>query len=61
MKKILLFLKNIVLAPFIIYIYNLVASPLNLIVPINLITILVVGILGIPGLVALLILSIVAF
>ena len=61
MKKILLFLKTIVLAPFIIYIYNLVASPLNLIVPINLITILVVGILGIPGLVALLILSIVAF
>lgn len=61
MKKVLLFLKNIVLAPFIIYIYNLVASPLNLIVPINVLTVLVVGLLGIPGLVALLLLSIIAF
>ena len=61
MKKIVLFLKNIILAPFIIYLYNLVASPLNFVIPINICTILIVGILGIPGLISLLILFVVAF
>lgn len=61
MKNILSFIKNIVLAPFIIYLYDLVASPLNLIVPINICTIIIVWLLGIPGLVTLLILYLIAF
>ena len=61
MKNILSFIRNIVLAPFIIYLYDLVASPLNLIVPINICTIIIVWLLGIPGLVALLILYLIAF
>ncbi len=55
MKKVLNIAKKIILAPFILYIYNLIALPLNLIIPINIFTILVVGILGIPGLITLLI------
>lgn len=55
MKTILNIIKKIVLAPFILYIYNLIASPLNLLIPINVFTIIVVGILGIPGLITLLI------
>lgn len=61
MKKVLLFLKDIVLAPFIIYLYNLVASPLGLIIPINVCTVIVVGLLGIPGLITLLVLFLIAF
>ena len=60
-KKILKELKNIIVAPFLIYIYNLVAYPLGLVVPINIITVLVVGILGIPGLVTLIIYLLVSF
>lgn len=54
MKKILKYLKNFLLAPFLIYIYNLIGSPLGLIVPINVLTVLIVGVLGIPGLITLL-------
>lgn len=56
MKKALKVLKDILLAPFIIYIYNLLASPLNLVIPINLITILIVGLLSVPGLITLIVL-----
>ena len=61
MKKVLNFLKKILVAPFLIYLYNLVASPLNLIVPINFFTVLIVGMLGIPGLITLLVFNLVAF
>lgn len=46
-------LSKIILAPFILYFYNLVAFPLNLNIPINLITILIVAFLDIPGLITL--------
>jgi len=55
LKKILEKLKKIVLAPFLIYLYNLIASPLGLIIPINIATVLIVGILGMPGLITLLV------
>lgn len=53
MKKILGKLKSFILAPFIIYIYNLIGSPLGLLIPINVITTLIVGFLGFPGLITL--------
>lgn len=55
MKKIQYILKQFLLAPFILYIYNLIAVPLNLIIPINIITIFIVGLLGIPGLITLIV------
>ena len=53
MKKVITVLKNVIFAPFIIYIYNLIATPVNFVIPINIFTVIVVGILGIPGLVGL--------
>ena len=53
LKKIIYVLKNIIFAPFILYIYNLVFLPVNMLIPINILTILIVGLLGLPGLVLL--------
>ncbi len=50
MKKIFTLIKKIVLSAFILYGFNLIAAPLNIIVPINVITVLVIAILGMPGL-----------
>lgn len=46
-------LKRIVLAICLVYAFNLVASGLNIFIPINVITIAVVSALGISGLLAL--------
>lgn len=61
MQKLFKILRNLILAPFIIYIYNLIAQPLNLIIPINLFTVLFVTFLGIPGLITLLVFLLIAF
>lgn len=53
MKKILKILRGLLFAPFILYIYNLISLPLNLIIHINIFSIVFVGILGIPGLITL--------
>lgn len=50
MKKLFAVIKKIVLSAFILYGFNLIAAPLNIIVPINVITVLVIAILGMPGL-----------
>lgn len=61
MKIVLKYLKKIILAPFMIYLYNLIAVPLNLIIPINIFTIFIVGLLGIPGIITLIIFLMIAF
>lgn len=61
LKKIINLLKKIVISAFILYGYNLIASPLNLIVPINLITVSVMTILGIPAMFAFIIILVVIF
>lgn len=48
MKKILCFLRNIVISFFILYGFNVIASNFDIIVPINLITVLLVSVLGLP-------------
>ena len=45
--------KKVILSFCIIYAFDIVASGLNIIIPINIVTIIVVSILGIPGLLAL--------
>jgi len=50
-KKIFDLLKRIIIAPFILYLYNLAAVGFNAIVPINICTILITGIFGIFGLI----------
>ncbi|MDD5980032.1 MAG: pro-sigmaK processing inhibitor BofA family protein [bacterium] len=61
MKKIVNITKNIILAPFILYIYNLISVPFNIVIPINIFNTLIVGFLGIPGLVTLIIFKLIAF
>jgi len=61
LKKILKLFKRIVISAFILYGYNLIASPLNLMVPINIISVSILTILGIPALFALIIILVVIF
>ncbi len=61
MKKVLDFLKRFVLGAFVLYGYNLIAGSFGHVVPINIITIGLVGTLGVPALFALILLKIIAF
>ena len=61
MKKVLVFLRGFLLAPFILYLYDVIAVPLNVIVPINLFNTVIVGFLGIPGLILLVVFKLIAF
>lgn len=53
LKKIFKLFKKIVISAFVLYSYNLISAPLNLIVPINLFTISILTVLGLPSLFAL--------
>lgn len=61
LNKILKIIKKIVFSAFLIYSYNLIAAPLNLIIPINIITITLVTLLGIPALLAFIVILLVVF
>lgn len=53
MKLIYKLFKKIIISSFLLYGYNILVAPLNLIIPINMITVPVVAILGMPSLVSL--------
>ncbi len=55
MKKISLLFKKIIFAILLLYTYNLIGAQINLIIPINYITVIVVAILDLPGFALLLI------
>lgn len=50
-------LKKIILSSLIIYAYNMLSFPLNLLIPINIVTVLLVTILGFPALLGLILLQ----
>jgi len=58
MKKIVNFIRNIVISAFILYGYNLIAVNFNMIITINFITIFFVAFLGAPALFALILFKI---
>lgn len=60
-KKLYSIVKRIVFSFFFLYGYNLIAFPLNLFIPINICTILILSILGIPSLFSLMIILLLAF
>ena len=60
LKKLFNVIKKIIMAAFLLYGFNLIMSPLSIIVPINIITILVVSTLGFSGLLGLIIILLVA-
>lgn len=61
MKKIIKLIKKIVFSALLLYGYNVIAAPLNVIVPINFINIGIMTILGIPALFALIFINIIVF
>ena len=61
LKKIFQILKKIITSFLILYGYNMIASPLGCIIPLNVITILSVAVLGIPALFTLIFLLVVVF
>jgi len=61
LKKIFSFVKKIIISAFGIYGYNLIAAPLNLLIPINVITVFLVTILGFPALLGLIVILLAAF
>jgi len=61
LKKILKVVKKIIMAILIIYTYNVIALPLNVTIPINIFTVLIVVILGLPSMLALIIFSLIFF
>jgi hypothetical protein len=48
-KKIIFVIKRVILGGFILYAYNLMAAPLNLLIPINIYTLGLIGIFGISA------------
>ena len=47
------YIKRIILSFILLYTYNLLAVNINMVIPLNLITILVITFLGIPGFISL--------
>ncbi len=60
-KRIFDFLKKIIFNTFFLYGYNLIAAPLNLFIPINIFTVLLLSILGLPALIGLMIILLVIY
>ncbi|NLL44332.1 MAG: hypothetical protein GX247_01520 [Mollicutes bacterium] len=61
LKKIFYFIKKMIFSAFLLYGYNLIASPLGLIIPINIVTVLLLTILGIPALFSLIVILLLVF
>ena len=61
MKNLFSLLKNILVAPFLLYIYNMIGASTGYIIPINVFNVLFVGVLGVPGLVTLILYLIIGF
>ncbi|MBE6152174.1 MAG: hypothetical protein E7165_02535 [Firmicutes bacterium] len=54
-------IKRVIMSVFLLYGYNLIAAPLGFIIPINVITILLICLLGVPSLLALVVVLVVVF
>ena len=61
LKKIGEILKKIIFSIVLLYGYNMITTPINVMIPINLITIGAVTILGFPALFAFIVINIIAF
>ena len=60
-KKIIKVLKKVIMAAIIIYAYNKIALPINAVIPMNLVTIFLVTVLGMPAIVSLVVFSLIFF
>lgn len=61
LKFIFKIIKRIIFSSFLLYGYNLLMQPLGLIIPINIITVALISILGIPALMSLIFIMILIY
>ena len=61
LKKIFLVIKKIIMSAFLLYGYNLIASPLGCIIPINIFTVAIITFLGFPSLFSLIIILLIVY
>ena len=61
MKKVIKYFRPFILAPFILYIFDKMAVGLDIFIPINIFTVVIVGFLGIPGLIMLIVMYFIIF
>lgn len=61
LKKIFKIVKKVVLSIALLYSFNVLVSSLDILIPINYITVAIISFLGIPGLLSLLVLHLVIF
>lgn len=61
LKRFFTLIKKGIVSTFLLYGFNLVISPLNIIIPINLITVGILTFLGIPGLLSLILILVLVF
>jgi hypothetical protein len=61
MDKIIEYIKRLIMVFFLMYGYNNLVMPINMIIPINVYTILIVYIFGLPSLLALIVIKIIFF
>lgn len=61
LKKIFTLLKKVVISAFVLYGYNLIASPLNLVIPINVFTVGTLTFLGLPAIFSFIIILVLIF
>ena len=60
-KKIFKLFSKILFSAFVLYGYNLIVAPLNLIIPINVFTVSAITILGMPALLSFIVILLVVF
>lgn len=61
MKKILLFGRRILFSFFVLYGFNVIAANFNIVIPINLITVTLISLLGLPALFSLVLLLVMIY
>lgn len=61
LKKIFSLFKKIIISAFILYGYNLIASPINMIIPINMFTVGILTVFGIPAIFSLIVILVLIF
>jgi len=61
LKKILAILKKVIISVFLLYGVSLIVNPLDIVIPINILTISFVTLLGIPAILSLILIFVVVF
>lgn len=58
LKKILLIFKKIIVGLLLLYAFNVIIFPINAVIPMNIFTIIIVSVFGLPGIVGICLFSI---